>query len=161
MAGEPPKANDIPGDRPCPKCGSRAEARVRFLERREIVDSCVSDDKMDWPLSVLETGVRLQNMFYDLKMRTMGDLVRLSRAEFLKTKGVGYTSLRQIKEELQKYGLALGMTIEQKTARPLCNGASRCSLECPVGEHLHITCRRCRYRSWQHCLDRGDGRAER
>jgi DNA-directed RNA polymerase subunit alpha len=60
----------------------------------------------------LELSVRSANCLQNANLRFVGELVRRSEAEMLKTKNFGRKSLKEIKDVLGEMGLSLGMHIE-------------------------------------------------
>ncbi|MCL2315014.1 MAG: DNA-directed RNA polymerase subunit alpha [Proteobacteria bacterium] len=60
----------------------------------------------------LELSVRSANCLQQANIKTIGDLVRRTEAEMLKTKNFGRKSLKEIKEILAEMGLSLGMKLE-------------------------------------------------
>jgi len=60
----------------------------------------------------LELSVRSANCLQQANIKTIGDLVRRTEAEMLKTKNFGRKSLKEIKEILAEMGLTLGMKLE-------------------------------------------------
>lgn len=61
----------------------------------------------------LELSVRANNCLRNANITTIGELVQKTEAELMKTKNFGKKSLQEIKDELQRLGLSLGMRIEQ------------------------------------------------
>jgi DNA-directed RNA polymerase subunit alpha len=59
------------------------------------------------PISELELSVRAGRAVDRLNIRTLGELVAKSEQELLGCKNFGSTSLTEIKEKLDKYGLSL------------------------------------------------------
>jgi len=57
----------------------------------------------------LELTVRSYNCLKNANIRTLGDLVRKTESELLKSKTFGRKSLNEIKEVLAEFGLRLGM----------------------------------------------------
>ena len=60
----------------------------------------------------LELSVRSANCLQQANIKTIGDLVRRTEADMLKTKNFGRKSLKEIKEILAEMGLTLGMKLE-------------------------------------------------
>ena len=60
----------------------------------------------------LELSVRAANCLKNASILTIGDLVRRSESEMLRTKNFGRKSLNEIKEILHEMGLSLGMKME-------------------------------------------------
>ncbi len=61
----------------------------------------------------LELSVRANNCLRNANITTIGELVQRTEAELMKTKNFGKKSLQEIKDELARIGLSLGMRIEQ------------------------------------------------
>lgn len=62
----------------------------------------------------LELSVRANNCLRNANITTIGELVQKTEAELMKTKNFGKKSLQEIKDELARLGLSLGMRIEQE-----------------------------------------------
>lgn len=62
----------------------------------------------------LELSVRANNCLRNANITTIGELVQKTEAELMKTKNFGKKSLQEIKDELTRLGLSLGMRIEQE-----------------------------------------------
>ena len=62
----------------------------------------------------LELSVRANNCLRNANITTIGELVQRTEAELMKTKNFGKKSLQEIKDELARIGLSLGMRIEQE-----------------------------------------------
>jgi DNA-directed RNA polymerase subunit alpha len=62
----------------------------------------------------LELSVRANNCLRNANITTIGELVQRTEAELMKTKNFGKKSLQEIKDELARIGLTLGMRIEQE-----------------------------------------------
>lgn len=60
----------------------------------------------------LELSVRSANCLKNAGINTIGELVRKTEAEMLKTKNFGRKSLSEIKDILSEYGLTFGMDID-------------------------------------------------
>jgi DNA-directed RNA polymerase alpha subunit len=65
----------------------------------------------------LQLSVRAANIMKRVGAATVGDLVRFTEDEILSAKCFGETSLLEIKEELAKRGLRLGMPLEELQGR--------------------------------------------
>jgi DNA-directed RNA polymerase subunit alpha len=63
------------------------------------------------PIDMLELTVRAANCLKAEQIYVIGDLVRRTEAELLKTPNLGKKSLTEIKEVLARYDLALGMRL--------------------------------------------------
>ena len=62
----------------------------------------------------LELSVRANNCLRNANITTIGELVQRTEAELMKTKNFGKKSLQEIKDELSRIGLSLGMRLEQE-----------------------------------------------
>jgi len=62
----------------------------------------------------LELSVRANNCLRNANIANIGELVQRTEAELMKTKNFGKKSLQEIKDELARIGLSLGMRIEQE-----------------------------------------------
>lgn len=62
----------------------------------------------------LELSVRANNCLRNANIATIGELVQKTEVELMKTKNFGKKSLQEIKDELLRIGLSLGMRIEQE-----------------------------------------------
>lgn len=62
----------------------------------------------------LELSVRANNCLRNANITTIGELVLRTEAELMKTKNFGKKSLQEIKDELSRIGLSLGMRLEQE-----------------------------------------------
>ncbi len=69
------------------------------------------------PVHELELSARARHCLEDLGVETIGDLVALSEQDLMKAKNFGDTSLAEIKEQLQRLGLSLGMAPARKEVR--------------------------------------------
>jgi len=67
------------------------------------------NENLNRSVEELELSVRSYNCLKNADIRTIGELVRKTEAEMLKTKNFGRKSLNEIKEILQGMGLSLGM----------------------------------------------------
>jgi DNA-directed RNA polymerase subunit alpha len=61
----------------------------------------------------LELSVRANNCLRNANITSIGELIQRTEAELMKTKNFGKKSLQEIKDELTRVGLSLGMRIEQ------------------------------------------------
>lgn len=68
---------------------------------------------LETPISDFELSVRSRNCLRKMKIRTLGDLLKISEAELLSYKNFGETSLREIKVILESKSLQLTMPIEE------------------------------------------------
>ena len=67
---------------------------------------------LDTPVTDFELSVRARNCLKKMKIRTLGDLLKISEAELLSYKNFGETSLVEIKNMLSSKGLRLGQGLE-------------------------------------------------
>jgi DNA-directed RNA polymerase subunit alpha len=67
---------------------------------------------LDTPVTDFELSVRARNCLKKMKIRTLGDLLKISEAELLSYKNFGETSLVEIKSMLAQKGLRLGQGLE-------------------------------------------------
>lgn len=86
------------------------------LESTEIEEEEAEEIQVDpvllRPVDDLELTVRSANCLKAENINNIGDLVRRSEVELLKTPNLGKKSLNEIKEVLASHGLELGMDIE-------------------------------------------------
>ena len=83
---------------------SSVEAPVTLPDIADTPDRTVA---MDTPISDLDLSVRSSKCMAQLDVQTVGQLVRQSESELLRTKNFGVTSLQEIKIKLAKLGLSL------------------------------------------------------
>jgi len=62
----------------------------------------------------LELSVRANNCLRNASITSIGELIQKTEAELMKTKNFGKKSLQEIKDELNRIGLSLGMRIDQE-----------------------------------------------
>jgi DNA-directed RNA polymerase subunit alpha len=92
---------------------------INFEEQPEITEESVEPyadprlEHMDRSVEELELSVRSYNCLKNANIQTIRELVQKSENEMLKTKNFGRKSLNEIKEILQKMGLALGMKFDE------------------------------------------------
>ena len=67
---------------------------------------------LDTPVTDFELSVRARNCLKKMKIRTLGDLLKITEAELLSYKNFGETSLVEIKTMLSQKGLRLGQGLE-------------------------------------------------
>ena len=67
---------------------------------------------LDTPVTDFELSVRARNCLKKMKIRTLGDLLKITEAELLSYKNFGETSLVEIKAMLSQKGLRLGQGLE-------------------------------------------------
>ncbi len=88
---------------------------INFEDVQETGDQAASqtterfNENLNRSVEELELSVRSYNCLKNADIRTIGELVRKTEAEMLKTKNFGRKSLNEIKEILQGMGLSLGM----------------------------------------------------
>lgn len=78
----------------------------------EVIEESVIDPVLLRPVDDLELTVRSANCLKAENINTIGDLVRRTEVELLKTPNLGKKSLNEIKEVLSSHNLELGMDIE-------------------------------------------------
>lgn len=69
-------------------------------------------DKLGKNVSELDLSVRASNCLESAKIRTIGQLVRMTESDLLKVRSFGKTSLREVKRKLADLGLTLGMDVD-------------------------------------------------
>ncbi|MDR2697064.1 MAG: DNA-directed RNA polymerase subunit alpha [Holophagales bacterium] len=62
----------------------------------------------------LELSVRANNCLRNANITSIGELIQRTEAELMKTKNFGKKSLQEIKDELTRLGLSLGMRLDQE-----------------------------------------------
>jgi len=86
-----------------------------ILVSDEVADCNAQDDeiirKLRMPVAELELSVRASNCLETAKIRSVGELVQRSEDDLLAVRSFGKTSLREVKEELEKLGLHLGYPV--------------------------------------------------
>lgn len=88
---------------------------INFEDVQETAEQVASqtterfNENLNRSVEELELSVRSYNCLKNADIRTIGELVRKTEAEMLKTKNFGRKSLNEIKEILQGMGLSLGM----------------------------------------------------
>ncbi|TVR03923.1 MAG: DNA-directed RNA polymerase subunit alpha [Spirochaetaceae bacterium] len=65
---------------------------------------------LDTPVEELELSVRSSNCLKNANIRSIGDLTSRTEEDIAKTRNFGKKSLQEIKEKLEEWNLALGMT---------------------------------------------------
>ena len=66
--------------------------------------------KLNMPIEELELSVRAGNCLDSVKIRTVGELVKMTESDLLKIRSFGKTSLREVQRKLTDLGgLSLGM----------------------------------------------------
>ncbi len=94
---------------------AQQDEQVVEAEPGEIILSTESVNNMlGKSVEELELSVRANNCLRNANITTIGELVQRTEAELMKTKNFGKKSLQEIKDELQRIGLSLGMRIEQE-----------------------------------------------
>jgi len=66
--------------------------------------------KLDMPIAEFELSVRANNCLEAMKVQTVRELAKMTKADLLKIRSFGKTSLREVKRKLGDIGLSLGMT---------------------------------------------------
>lgn len=92
--------------------------RIERLVQEERFDELTTEEKLALPVEVLEpyykrtVQYRIRRMFRTAEMKTVRDLVRRSRSEFIKVRTFGRISLDEVERVLdEKLGLHLGMDV--------------------------------------------------
>ncbi len=67
----------------------------------------LSSDRLNDPVEELEFSVRTSNCLFNLGIKTIGDLARLTEVELLRCKNFGRRSLRELEEALKPYNIKL------------------------------------------------------
>lgn len=79
----------------------------------------LEDDVLKWPLDLLDLPTRAYNcLVYAANARTVGDLVRKTRADLLKIRAFGEISLADVERRLARLGLRLGMVTDSSAPLP-------------------------------------------
>ena len=98
---------------------------INFEDVQETAEQAASqtterfNENLNRSVEELELSVRSYNCLKNADIRTIGELVRKTEAEMLKTKNFGRKSLNEIKEILHGMGLSLGMDVGgQATSEP-------------------------------------------
>jgi DNA-directed RNA polymerase subunit alpha len=63
--------------------------------------------KLNVPVTELNLSVRARKCMNRLGINTLGDLIQRTADELLESKNFGMTSLNEVREKLQAYGLTL------------------------------------------------------
>ena len=93
---------------------------INFKEEPEEAEGEESDEgevvneNLNRSIEEMELSVRSYNCLKNANIQTIGELVRKTEAEMLKTKNFGRKSLNEIKEILADMGLTFGMTLDDK-----------------------------------------------
>jgi len=98
----------------CPHCGKTFEISGEL--RVKLVDDLQHDLDQD-PADFLSLSARPANCFKyaaEPEIRTMRQLVTLCERDLLRIPGFGVISLLEVKEQLDRAGLRLGMDLEKK-----------------------------------------------
>ena len=72
-------------------------------------------EKLNLPVSELELSVRSSNCLRDVRIKTIGDLIKKAESEMLQYRNFGKKSLTEIKEILKNMGLSFGMEIPKQS----------------------------------------------
>jgi len=88
------------------------------VEEEPVVETPSKEDDLGKILSrsveELELSVRSANCLKNAGITTIGELIKKTEAEMLKTKNFGRKSLSEIKDILNEYGLTFGMNVDVK-----------------------------------------------
>ncbi|HUI27665.1 MAG TPA: DNA-directed RNA polymerase subunit alpha [Candidatus Kryptonia bacterium] len=95
---------------------------INFEETGELAEAAEEaqptlNENLFRSVAELELSVRAANCLQNADIKYIGELVRRSEAEMLKTKNFGRKSLNEIKEILHEMGLDFGMRIENFPSR--------------------------------------------
>lgn len=93
------------------------EEKDEPLEVEAVEAEPLFNDNLFRSVDELELSVRSANCLKNADLKYIGELVRKSEAEMLKTKNFGRKSLNEIKEILSEMGLSLGMKVDNFPAR--------------------------------------------
>ncbi len=82
----------------------------QFKEESKDEDQELLEKVLNTPVERLELSVRASNCLETAKIKTIGELIRKTESEMLKTKNFGKKSADELRDKLGKLGLRLGMT---------------------------------------------------
>lgn len=71
-----------------------------------------SGDILQMPIEKLDLSVRSSHCLHNENIHTVGDLVRSTEDDLLRFRNFGKTSLDEVLEKLNEYGLTLGMAVD-------------------------------------------------
>ena len=94
--------------------GSQHEGTVHFSEldlSLESPNALVTTGTLMRPIDDLELTVRSSNCLKAERIYYLGDLVRITEADLLRTPNMGKKSVAEIKDMLAKFNLSLGMAL--------------------------------------------------
>jgi DNA-directed RNA polymerase subunit alpha len=94
------------------------EEELEVAEIEEDEEAVSVNENLVKSIEELELSVRSYNCLKNANVQTIGELVRRSEADMLKTKNFGRKSLNEIKELLTDMGLSFGMMLDEK-GRPI------------------------------------------
>ena len=92
---------------------------INFEEEMDALGSAddgkpaIRNENLNRSVEELELSVRSYNCLKNANIQTIGELVRKTEPEMLKTKNFGRKSLNEIKEILTNMGLGLGMRVDE------------------------------------------------
>lgn len=86
-------------------------------ERREEVSGSRLNESLFRPVDELELSVRAANCLQNADIRYIGELVRRTEQEMLKTRNFGRKSLNELKELLREMSLGFGMHLDSFPSR--------------------------------------------
>jgi DNA-directed RNA polymerase subunit alpha len=84
----------------CPKCGEKWNTKGK--DEEDPLEILLAK-----PVDHLEPNIRVRNILEKAGAKTIRDIVKMTRRDFLRYRGAGPKSLEELKEVLAKYGLAL------------------------------------------------------
>ena len=94
------------GPAPGPVAGRRRRSTsMRFRPQQPLSEQ--EQAVLNKPVSDLNLSVRARKCMNRLGINTLGDLVQRTADELLESKNFGMTSLNEVREKLQQYGLSL------------------------------------------------------
>ncbi|MFH1727858.1 MAG: DNA-directed RNA polymerase subunit alpha [Pseudomonadota bacterium] len=91
------------------------EEEVVKVKPRKVKEEDVMVRNLNKKVDELELSVRSANCLQNAKIKYIGELVRKTEAEMLKTKNFGRKSLNEIKEILSEMNISLGMKFDNWT----------------------------------------------
>jgi DNA-directed RNA polymerase subunit alpha len=87
--------------------GMAIEDKTPAAPKPQASSSSATDDLLNKNVEEFEMSVRVKKCLQRLNIRTMGDIVSRTEAEYLGCKNFGVTSLNEIKQKLSTLGLSL------------------------------------------------------
>lgn len=90
-------------------------SKTMFYDEEKEIKKTRKNQILETPISDFELSVRSRNCLKKMKIRTIGDLLRITEAELLSYKNFGETSLKEVKAILESKNLYLGIALEEKS----------------------------------------------